>query len=78
MVDIARSIDNLLTCPKTHIIYTFQRGYVFVLPWIFLPLYLVLPDDGSAEPKHVREYTVRNNIIYINISLPYVHLVGII
>lgn len=27
---------------------------------MFLPLYLVFPDDGSAKPKHVR-----SNIIYI-------------
>jgi len=27
---------------------------------VILPFYLVIPDDGSAEPKHVRQNLVLN------------------
>jgi len=33
-----------------------------IFPSIFLPLSLVLPDGGSAKPKHVGNYTVWNNV----------------
>ena len=33
-----------------------------IFPSIFLSLSLVLPDGGSAKPKHVGNYTVWNNV----------------
>jgi hypothetical protein len=40
-----------------------------IFPSIFLSLSLVLPDGGSAEAKHVGNYTVWNNVDTQTISV---------
>jgi hypothetical protein len=34
--------------------------YIFMFPSMILPFYLILPDNRSAELKHVGEYIIYN------------------
>jgi len=42
-------------------IYILTMLFTAVLPHVSSPV-LVIPDDGSAEPKYVRQYVVWNNM----------------
>jgi len=42
---------------------------MYLFACLFLLLYLVLPDNVSAELKYVVKYIIRNNTLYIYIYI---------